>query len=229
MSKWLKYCLIFRLEVTAVELDSRPSVIQPHAAAPQSNAKVEEKVATTTPAASTPKLISVTVTPDIGHMLPSRANNNAAVSNSNVSNNSTAMNSRVINVGNSGNALLQLYATAGVTRRFPASTPPVPMSERQVPPRVTQGRSIFSHNEKTVYGNPKEILAVPNKFPSASSGVNLVRTENPHHLPGGVLDLTQKQTFSRPNLEIVRVPVLSRPSPLNLDTKSSQNSRYIIQ
>lgn len=45
--------------------------------------------------------------------------------------------------------------------------------------------------------------------------------------PSGILDLTQKPTgpnerptYGRPNLEIVRVPVVPRPTPLNLETRN---------
>lgn len=49
--------------------------------------------------------------------------------------------------------------------------------------------------------------------------------------PGGILDLTQrvipeKPMLNRPNLEIVRVPVVPRPSPINLDTRNSSRDKF---
>ncbi|XP_015596332.1 AT-rich interactive domain-containing protein 5B isoform X2 [Cephus cinctus] len=249
------------LEVTAVELDARPSVIQatvaPVSMAPTLNAKAEEKTASPFPTPvttnSVPKLISVTVTPDISHMLPSphespspnrlptptkqptiNNNSHAHQNNNNTSlnnNNNNVANSRVINLGSSNNAtLLQLYANANANAvsTSPSNSnhrfvPPGLPNGRIVPPKVTQSRSIFAHNERTVYGNPKDIL-IPTKYPHQ-------HPQPPPHPPrsnnqsSGVLDLTQrsgeKQTFSRPSLEIVRVPIVPRPSPLNLEMKNN--------
>lgn len=167
------------LEVTAVDLDTRPSVIQSNPPAP-ATMKSEEKPPISYPLPVTPnsipKLISVTVTPDIGHMLsspqehqhhhhhqarlqtptkqhPAHHNNN----NNIMMNNNNMVNSRVINLGTSNNAaLLQLYANANVPP--PASSglhqanhrfvPPIVPNGRIFPPKVTQSKSIFAHNEK---------------------------------------------------------------------------------
>ncbi|XP_071563691.1 uncharacterized protein [Temnothorax nylanderi] len=277
------------LEVTAVDLDARPSVIQTNVSMspqhqqqqhqqqqqqqplPATMKSTEEKQPSISPYPlpvtpnSIPKLISVTVTPDIGHMLPSphdHQNHQPRISvvkqlpahhnNNNISmmNNNNVTNSRVINLGNSNNtALLQLYANANVApSTIPSAqhpnhrfVPPNIPNGRLLPPKVTQSRSIFVHNERTVYGNPKDILSSPPKY----------RLPHPHPHPhphqqqqqpqqrsqhqqmsssndigqGGVLDLTQKSdekpTFPRPSLEIVRVPVVQRPNPLNLDVRNS--------
>lgn len=62
------------LEVTAVDLESRPSVIQsattPTPTTPKPEERVQQQPTPPSPAPITPKLISVTVTPDISHMLP---------------------------------------------------------------------------------------------------------------------------------------------------------------
>lgn len=222
------------LEVTAV--DSRPSVIQPNST-PPATVKSEEKPLVSlsqVSAPSIPKLISVTVTPDIGHILPSSQENHnhhtkhQTPTKSTNHNSSTSPSNRVINLGNS-NALIQLYANANVAvsnttttqssnHRFVA---PVVSNGRVVPPRVTQSRSIFAHNEKMVYGNPKDILSTQKYLPPVAVVQPPPRNEC---LPTGVLDLTQKQpTFSRPSLEIVRVPIVQRPNLINLDTRNAHN------
>lgn len=257
------------LEVTAVDLDARPSVIQSNVMSPQQQQQplpatmksTEEKQPSISPYPlpvtpnSIPKLISVTVTPDIGHMLPSphqdHQNHQSRISaikqlpahhnNNNISmmNNNNVANSRVINLGNSNNAaLLQLYANANVVpqsaqqpnHRF---VPPNIPNGRLLPPKVTQSRSIFVHNERTVYGNPKDILISPPKYRSSHSHQQQQqRLQHPQMSSsndigqGGVLDLTQKSiekptTFPRPSLEIVKVPVVQRPNPLNLDVRNS--------
>lgn len=271
------------LEVTAVELDARPSVIQSNVAVspqqhqqqqqqqqpsplPATMKSTEERQPSISPYPlpitpnSIPKLISVTVTPDIGHMLPSpqehqnhqpripavkqlpaHHNNN----NINMMNNNNVTNSRVINLGSSNNvALLQLYANANVVPPTSSSAqqpnhrfvPPIIPNGRLLPPKVTQSRSIFVHNERTVYGNPKDILVSPPKYrsphPHSYSHQQQQRSQHPQMSSnndigqgGSVLDLTQKSsekpTFPRPSLEIVRVPVVQRPNPLNLDVRNS--------
>ncbi|XP_043495814.1 uncharacterized protein LOC122520005 [Polistes fuscatus] len=270
------------LEVTAVDLDSRPSVIHSSLTPTPPSVKPEEKLSSSpyplsvTPS-SVPKLISVTVTPDIGHMLPSpqennqtnhqqqqqqhqqqqqqhhqhqqqqqprfqsqgkqhpvHYNNNNSTTN-NINNNTT--NSKVINLGSSNNAgLLQLYANANM---IPASAtqmvnsnhrfvpPNVPNGKIILPPKVTQSRSIFAHNEKTVYGNPKDILISPKYHRPLQQRIQpqTICNNSDYSGNGGVLDLTQKPTekatFSRPSLEIVRVPVVPRPNPLNLEMRKS--------
>ncbi|XP_046599199.1 formin-J isoform X1 [Neodiprion lecontei] len=265
------------LEVTAVDLESRPSVIQatitPVVVHNPTIKPIEEKtvnaIANPIVNNSSTKLISVTVTPDISHMLPSPqdnqssqpcvhtphqqqhqyqqlqsqllhqqqqihpqlqqqqqqppkqpTNNNTSMSNNNV------VNSRVINLGSSNNStLLQLYANANVTPSnsnghiFAGQQPP---NGRIPPPKVTQSRSIFSHSEKMVYGNPKEIL-MPNKYQPVPV---MLPQNNVVNNSSDVLDLTrraqEKPAFSRPSLEIVRVPIVPRPNPLNLDIKNTE-------
>ncbi|XP_043460980.1 uncharacterized protein PB18E9.04c-like [Leptopilina heterotoma] len=256
------------LEVTAV--DSRPSVIQPNSTTPSpTNVKSEEKPLVSLSqitAPSIPKLISVTVTPDIGHILPSSQENHnhhnhhhhqqqqqqqqhhvkhqtPTKQSTNHNSNSTSPVSRVINLGNSNAALMQLYANANVAVSNTTSTttttttqssnhrfvPPVIANGRAVPPRVTQSRSIFAHNEKMVYGNPKDILTTQKYLPPVVAVQTTPPPPSPSPrnecLPTGVLDLTQKQqpTFFRPSLEIVRVPVVPRPNPIDFDTRNSHN------
>ena len=224
------------LEVTAV--DARPTVIQPNATPPAS-LKSEEKSPSPLPQAVTPnsipKLISVTVTPDIGHMLPSphenhnshQARHHTPTKQPISQNNNSSPGSRVINLGNSNTSLMQLYANASAVVSNAATLPlsnhrfvaPAVPNGRAVPPRVTQSRSIFTHNEKMVYGNPKDILTTP-KYPPPPVVQPPPRNESS---PGGVLDLTQKHTFFRPSLEIVRVPVVPRPNPVNLETRNAHN------
>ncbi|XP_011645667.1 myb-like protein P [Pogonomyrmex barbatus] len=273
------------LEVTAVDLESRPSVIQSNismspqqqhqpAPPPATMKSAEEKQPSVSPYPlpvtpnSIPKLISVTVTPDIGHMLsspqehqnhqprippikqlPAHHNNN----NISMMNNNNVANSRIINLGNSNNAaLLQLYANANAISPTSATIPYQPNNRfvppnipngRLLPPRhkVTQSRSIFMHNERTVYGNPKDIIISPQKYrPMHLHQHNQHQHQQQQHhqqrsqhlqmsssndVGQGVLDLTQKSsekpTFPRPSLEIVRVPVVQRPNPLNLDVRNS--------
>lgn len=264
------------LEVTAVDLDARPSVIQTNVAMSPQQQQQQQQPATmksteekqpispyplpVTPN-SIPKLISVTVTPDIGHMLPSpheHQNHEPRISaikqlpahhnNNNISmmNNNNVTNSRVINLGSSNNAaLLQLYANANVVPSTISSAqqpnhrfvPPNIPNGRLLPPKVTQSRSIFVHNERTVYGNPKDILISPPKYRLPHPHQQQQQQQRSQHPQmscnndigqGGVLDLTQKSsekpTFPRPNIEIVpvvRVPVVQRPNPLNLDVRNS--------
>ncbi|KAL6446135.1 hypothetical protein ACFW04_001049 [Cataglyphis niger] len=254
------------LEVTAVDLDARPSVIQSNVTTPPQQTPpppamrfTEEKQSSISPyhpipANSIPKLISVTVTPDIGHMLPSSQehqnhqsripggkqqpahhNNN---NNNSTMNNNNVINSRVINLGNSNNAILQLYANANVAPPISATNPltqqannrfvsPNVPNGRLLPPKVTQSRSIFMHNERTVYGNPKDILIPPKHrslHPHQQSQQRLQYSQMSNDIgQGNVLDLTQKSNekpFPRPSLEIVRVPVVPRPNPLNLEVRN---------
>lgn len=258
------------LEVTPVkDPDVRPSVIQSSVVAPPQQTppppppvmrSTEEKQPSISPypIPTTPnsisKLISVTVTPDIGHMLPSpqeHQNHQSRVpmgkqqpahhnnNNNSTMNNNNVMSSRVINLGSSNNAaLLQLYANANVVP--PISTtipnnrfilPNVPNG--RLPPKVTQSRSIFMHNERTVYGNPKDVLISPKYHTlhphQQSQQQSQQRSQQYSQMSndigqGGVLDLTQKSneksTFPRPSLEIVRVPVVPRPNPLNLEVRN---------
>ena len=250
------------LEVTAVDLDTRPSVIQSNPPAP-ATMKSEENPPISYPLPVTPnsipKLISVTVTPDIGHMLSSpqehqhphhqarlqvpnkqppvhhNNNNNTSTMNNNM------VNSRVINLGTSNNAaLLQLYANANVPPHAPSTmpqgnhrfVPPTVPNGRIFPPRVTQSRSIFAHNEKTVYGDPKDILIPPKYRPSLhrlQQPQQHISNNNDVVAHGGVLDLTQKSpdkpVFPRPSLEIVKVPVVPRPNPLNLEMRNSSAAK----
>ncbi|XP_054009384.1 uncharacterized protein LOC128892840 isoform X2 [Hylaeus anthracinus] len=251
------------LEVTAVDLDTRPSVIQSNPPAP-ATMRSEEKSPISYPLPVTPnsipKLISVTVTPDIGHMLsspqehqhphhqarlqvpnkqpPAHHNNN---NNNTTVNNNNVVNSRVINLGTSNNAaLLQLYANANVPP--PASSamhhqanhrfvPPSVPNGRIFPPKVTQSRSMFAHNEKMVYGDPKDILSPP-KYRSSFHRLphqQHMNNNNDSIAHGGVLDLTQKYgdkpVFPRPSLEIVKVPVVPRPNPLNLEMRNSSTAK----
>ncbi|KAH0551824.1 hypothetical protein KQX54_001778 [Cotesia glomerata] len=137
------------LEVTAVDLADRPSVIQAHPNSPLPSSALPSPKDQPEPKQ---KLISVTVTPDISHILTADKMNN--------------------------NCNAKKYIAP-------------------VPPKVIQSHSIFSGNERVIYGNPKDILS-NSKYAASSPDV---------------LDLTKAaQSFSRPNLEIVRVPVVPRPT-----------------
>lgn len=177
------------LEVTAIDLDSRPSVIHSKSSTIRNGheeGKSSNFAVPSTTGPIVPKLISVTVTPDISHMLPAQSssstgsdeksspmrhsipNSTRTASPSLSQNNVRSPNgvSRVINLGSSNNSnLLQLYANANVSmtknsNRYGSPNPqPQPAATRTtVPPKVTQSRSMFSNNEKTVYGNPKDVL-----------------------------------------------------------------------
>ncbi|XP_044012839.1 GATA zinc finger domain-containing protein 14-like isoform X2 [Aphidius gifuensis] len=284
------------LEVTAVDVDIRPSVIQAtitpvNVTIPSKNDNDNDKLNTTTttikeptlPTTSicdtklnnnsnnnVPKLISVTVTPDIGHILPTKydqqsrnikinQNNNSSNNNSNNSNNNSCSSSpRIINLGVSSNSnLLNLYGntsnatttTTTTTTTAITTTSPLPSSaprynqqnDRILPLKVTQSRSIFSHNERTIYGNPKDILNQP-KYQAHHHHQQQQLQSQPQQLKPQVnnnsnnnnsnvdiLDLTSRigepsKKYSRPNLEIVRVPVVQRPNILNLDIKKYNNS-----
>ncbi|OXU27406.1 hypothetical protein TSAR_003275 [Trichomalopsis sarcophagae] len=218
-----------------------------------------------------PKLINVTVTPDIGNIMPRSSESpqqpvtpvkcqpnslpNSGESPTGLQTSPTA-NSRVINLGNNSNnaTLLQLYANANVpvphslaaaavqTNNHRFVPPHLPNGRPPVPHKVTQSRSIFGNNEKMVYGNPKDILVAPKFVPAMVTPPHIPRAPSILSAPNvrcgssgssmdantsGVLDLTQKPsapnerpTYGRPNLEIVRVPVVPRPTPLNLETRN---------
>ncbi|XP_063989214.1 AT-rich interactive domain-containing protein 5B-like isoform X2 [Diachasmimorpha longicaudata] len=227
------------LEVTAVELDSRPSVIQATitpVTVPIIPKRDDDICSSPTRLSNStvPKLISVTVTPDIGHMLPSPGDNEPQVRSSKTHNNnnsSVSNNNRVINLGASNNSnLLQLYASSGSVPTSPISPGRYNSSgERILPPKVTQSKSIFGYTERMVYGNPKDVLA-HQKY--QQTAVVPPPTTIINHA-GGVLDLTAKQldksqSFNRPNLEIVRVPVVPRPNPMNLELKSVTIKEKIV-
>ncbi|XP_031787592.1 proteoglycan 4 isoform X3 [Nasonia vitripennis] len=218
-----------------------------------------------------PKLINVTVTPDIGNIMPRSSESpqqpvtpvkcqpnslpNSGESPTGLQTSPTA-NSRVINLGNNSNnaTLLQLYANANVpvphslaaaavqTNNHRFVPPHLPNGRPPIPHKVTQSRSIFGNNEKMVYGNPKDILVAPKFVPAMVTPPHIPRAPSILSAPNvrcgssgssmdantsGVLDLTQKPsapnerpTYGRPNLEIVRVPVVPRPTPLNLETRN---------
>ncbi|XP_023245009.1 mucin-17-like [Copidosoma floridanum] len=288
------------LEVTAVELDSRPSVIQPTSTPNHtipmttpttttppasvttgpspcstpvsvfSPAKQEEKPSFASPPKIIPKLINVTVTPDIGHMMPRtedlsshrqnphfpvhakqqtpHANGSPPIS---LQTPSSHNNSRVMNVGSASHSpLLQYYGSTSVSlppssphaglspsplnyQFVPPSLPMMPLPNgRAHPPMVTQGKSIFAKTgESRVYGDPRDYITVPKYVPSSIPqphvsrnhigvpALSVPRCNSTDNQAVGALDLSrQPNSSSRTNLEIVKVPVVPRPTPLNLET-----------
>lgn len=79
------------------------------------------------------------------------------------------------------------------------------------PPKVLQSKSIYSYSEKTIYGNPKEILASPVQpvVPKFIGGIP--RTG------GDPVDLSVNSP-QKPIVEIMRVPQVSLGSPYNRDS-----------
>nr|CAD7425747.1 unnamed protein product [Timema monikensis] len=159
-----------------VTSDKRPSVIQ-HA------------MPTTQPVSSQ---VSITITPDLNHMLGSPLTDTSSPTKSLESNNSPT----------------ELRPPSFTTRLNPP---------RWVPPRVTQSCSIYAHSESTVYGNPKDDiepaisiyrkrnLARPMLLPPTR-----VLTKDIE-----VLDLTVKGT-EKPAVSISRVPSAVNPVSNNL-------------
>ena len=164
----------------------RPSVIQPTVTTPSatpnhsqittphapsrmmnnSPQKPEDKLPAA-PNAVIPKFINVTVTPDIGHMIPRSGSPATRQVKQQQSRNSPS--SRVINIENpEDSSLLHLYANANVsaphfanaqlTQRFGAEPVTLANGMPAPPAKVTQGKSFFGNGEKVWYGDPKDAL-----------------------------------------------------------------------
>ncbi|XP_014221711.1 flocculation protein FLO11-like isoform X2 [Trichogramma pretiosum] len=271
------------LDITTVDNDIRPSVIQPTTVVTTLNTsmatsatasvtsptnlwsdKAGEKSFMPPTNAIIPKLINVTVTPDISHILPLEAEQRHQQRQQQHSPKfppsqppiSKSPTNRVINVGSPHNSsLLQLYADANVpaphsisaqlTQRFGAESVTTANGRPVPPPKVTQGISIFGNSclSRRVYGNPNEVvektshssLNMLNSSPIGSpimyQGPSTSNRSSPR--PADVLDLSRKTSsqsiqqpeLSRANLEIVKVPVIPRPKPLNLEISSLRKER----
>lgn len=91
------------------------------------------------------------------------------------------------------------------TSQIPSPKPAIGYVNGQSPPKVVQSKSIYSYSEKTVYGNPKDLLAV-NLAHSPRVGVR--------QSGGDVLDL-RVTSPQKPVVEIMRVPSATT-LPLNI-------------
>ncbi|XP_028128367.2 uncharacterized protein LOC114324733 [Diabrotica virgifera virgifera] len=78
------------------------------------------------------------------------------------------------------------------------------------PPKVVQSRSIYSYSEKTVYGNPKDILSPMVHAPKFVDTVS-------RHTGGDPVDLSVNSP-QKPIVEIMRVPQTSSSSPYNRES-----------
>nr|CAH7741684.1 unnamed protein product [Callosobruchus chinensis] len=82
-----------------------------------------------------------------------------------------------------------------------------------VPPKVVQSKSIYTYSEKTIYGNPKDVLTT---FQPAVAHTPKFRDTIPQHSGGDPVDLSVTSP-QKPVLEIMRVPQLPY-TPYNRDT-----------
>lgn len=85
-----------------------------------------------------------------------------------------------------------------------------PFLNGSTPPKVVQSRSIYSYSEKTVYGNPKDILYPPQK--ETVHAPKFISTV-PRQSGGDPVDLSVNSP-QKPIVEIMRVPQTSS-SPYN--------------
>ncbi|KAJ4430276.1 hypothetical protein ANN_22488 [Periplaneta americana] len=165
--------------------ERRPSVIQ-HAA-PVQNPVLGQ--------------VSITVTPDVSHMLggsPPTESNSAASTPSPTSGCESSTPHRIHDLKHP--ALQHLYTGSLSQTHSLTPSPSSSNTDEWAPPRVTQSRSIYAHSESTVYGNPKDGIE------SSSSPSLLYRRRNLiKPVPSGeVLDL--RVTNSRkPAVSISRI------------------------
>ncbi|KAJ8971753.1 hypothetical protein NQ314_000570 [Rhamnusium bicolor] len=97
------------------------------------------------------------------------------------------------------------------------STNSFPFANRSTPPKVVQSKSIYSYSEKTVYGNPKDILC-----PTIKSAVHTPKfiSTIPRQNGGDPVDLSVNSP-QKPIVEIMRIPQspsASSYTPYNRDT-----------
>lgn len=107
------------------------------------------------------------------------------------------------------------------TRLSPKMPPPPPFFKNgAMPPRVVQSRSIYSYSEKTIYGNPKDIIGqnavspvVRPKFASSAQA--------PRPSGGDLLDLSVNSPH-KPVVEIMRIPQV----PSTSHSRDTRNLMY---
>jgi len=135
--------------------------------------------------------VSIMVTPDLSHMLGTSKDSSPETSPSLVDS-YVAQQRTVINVQDLKQpGFLQMYASRS-------------RNNGQTPPRVIQSRSMYSHSETTVYGNPKECISNSRNAPPRQTPTPPIRV--PVKTSGTeVLDLRMKGS-EKPAVEIVRVP-----------------------
>nr|CAI5853003.1 unnamed protein product [Callosobruchus analis] len=102
----------------------------------------------------------------------------------------------------------------------PTKKPSVPTTNNSfafmngsVPPKVVQSKSIYTYSEKTIYGNPKDVLTT---FQPAVAHTPKFRDTIPQHSGGDPVDLSVTSP-QKPVLEIMRVPQIPY-TPYNRDT-----------
>ncbi|CAH1960156.1 unnamed protein product [Acanthoscelides obtectus] len=81
------------------------------------------------------------------------------------------------------------------------------------PPKVVQSKSIYTYSEKTIYGNPKDVLTT---FQPAPARTPKFRETMPQHAGGNPVDLSVTSP-QKPVLEIMRVPQLPN-TPYNRES-----------
>ena len=103
--------------------------------------------------------VSITVTPDVSHMLgsPPTESNSAASTPSPTAGCDTPNLHRSFSVHDLKHPALQHLYTGSLSQAHSSTPSPSSTPDEWTPPRVTQSRSMFSHSESTVYGNPKDL------------------------------------------------------------------------
>ncbi|KAK7790611.1 hypothetical protein R5R35_008067 [Gryllus longicercus] len=201
------------LEVTAISslgsetsvtpvVEKRPSVIQhaaPVTAPPSDNNQV-----------------SITVTPDVGHILGS-PRGEVATTPSPISPFDTSTNhSNIINVQDLKHKMHN--------QNLPQDAPAGAWS-RRFPPKVVQSRSIYTHSESTVYGNPKDIFDPRQLLYSERVPGRMVP-----HTEEEVLDLRvkspQKSTLSVNRVHPIAAASVDSPRNLSKTVNKTNNSAF---
>ncbi|XP_067007860.2 AT-rich interactive domain-containing protein 5B [Anabrus simplex] len=194
------------LEVTAITsppavAERRQSVIQ-HAA----------------PIQASDSQVSITVTPDVSHILGSPATDLASTPSPSLSYDSPTQ-QQTVNSGQDYNKAITIY-TSPEARSRPSSR-----SGGWTPPRVVQSSSMYARSETTVYGNPKENIDASRQLQPLGhpKPTALFRDE--------VLDLRVK-CVQKPVVTLSRVtnntPVQgpSRNTPRTLPKPSNSNTSF---
>lgn len=96
-------------------------------------------------------------------------------------------------------------------KKPPASTNSFQFVNDLTPPKVVQSKSIYSYSEKTIYGNPKDILTSQSEPVVPKLISSIPRTG------GDPVDLSVSSP-QKPVVEIMRVPHIGLSSPYNRDT-----------
>ncbi|KAG5867632.1 hypothetical protein JTB14_036076 [Gonioctena quinquepunctata] len=100
------------------------------------------------------------------------------------------------------------------TKKIPPCTTSFAFANGSTPPKVVQSKSIYSYSEKTIYGNPKDILC-----PTMKAMAHTPKFVDclPRYNGGDPVDLSVNSP-QKPVIEIMRVPYSSSCSPYNRDS-----------